>query len=132
MTRRGIGTYWPNEQLRVLKAVNEQCGILGQRVAKEDLIVPNMNGYLISDYCGILTKLEFITSSSFEEDDGPLFYPVSITVKGQLMVDEANKRFWEYAQDAAIAGVKALTGVDLEKFAKFFRSAYDKYQLERT
>lgn len=122
--------YSPEIQYAVLRAVREKCGIDGERPIP--MAVDGISDSDLSRYVHLLKELQFVEAVAFKDPiQGTTYFPISLTVKGLECLAQTDREFWKKAQDAATEGVKGLTGVDLAKFADFFRAVYDKYLREK-
>lgn len=120
--------YSPLKQYKVLKAIENQCGLFGDKPIL--LEVSEVEGPDISRYCKLLCELEYIKTVTFKDKSGDVCIPISLTSKGMKILSETEKNFWQYAESVALDAAKHWVGFDLENTLKFFKNAYTKYKNE--
>ena len=69
----------------VLKAVEEQCGLYGDRLVQ--LSVDELESDEISRYCRLLSELGLIEITTYKAMEGDYHYPIRLTADAEKLED---------------------------------------------
>lgn len=120
--------YSPLEQYRVLQAVEAQCGLYGEKLVLLD--VKDLESSQISRYCRLLKELGLIETTTYQDMEEDVHFPVRLTTKGMEYLAENRKAFWEQAEKVASEVFKHWTGFDISGAVKFFKATSKKYRYD--
>lgn len=116
-------------QLRVLKAVEEQCGLSGRDPIR--LFVPGMEAEEISLHCAVLFEVKLINAIVLHGEAYDVYLPIRLTWEGVEALSEAKKSFWEYAQQVGVEAVKHFTGFNVGAAVEFYKATVRSFNREK-
>jgi DNA-binding transcriptional ArsR family regulator len=122
--------YNEDHQIRVLKAVSEQCTLSGNKPSL-DFEIDGMTSSEVMQHLRVLEEKKFIEAFILDDNGCPMYYPIRTTNEGEKYLGGANKAFWETFAEVVSSVLTKYTGVDFKVFFKFFRAVYEKFKNEK-